>query len=67
MPGARANDRLAEAFAEACAGRGALVDPLVFAMARLSADEAPGATALEFLPVCGLLAIGWRGAADAAA
>jgi hypothetical protein len=64
LPGPRANDALAEAFVQACRVRGASVDRLVLAMCRLSADEAPGATALEFLPVCGILAIGARSAAD---
>src|SRR6202022_1528277 len=36
----------------------------VLSLARLSASEAPGATALEFLPVCGLHALGARAAAD---
>ncbi len=42
---------LADAFAQACRSRGARADALALAMAHLSADEAPGATALEFLPV----------------
>ena len=37
---------------------------LALAMARLTADEAPGATALEFLPMCGVQALGVRAAAD---
>jgi len=64
LPGARANDALAEAFAQSCRSLGARADPVALAMARLSADEAPGATALEFLPACGLLALGARAAAD---
>jgi hypothetical protein len=55
LPGVRANLPLAQAFAEACAS-----DPrapeLAATMARLDADFAPGDTALEFLPVCGVLA-----------
>jgi hypothetical protein len=66
LPGTRANDALAEAFAQACRARGAKADALVLAMAGLSADEAPGATALEFLPVCAVTALGTRAAADPA-
>jgi hypothetical protein len=66
LPGPRANDALAEAFAHACRARGASVDRLVETMCRLSADEAPGATPLEFLPMCGILALGARTAHDAA-
>src|SRR5579863_1887802 len=66
LPGPRAHGALAEAFAQACRARGAAADPLALAMARLSADEAPGATALEFLPLCGVLAIAHRAAADEA-
>jgi hypothetical protein len=64
LPGTRMNRELADAFAQSCRVRGASADPVVLALARLSADEAPGATALEFLPVCGLHAIGARAAAD---
>src|ERR1700677_530308 len=66
LPGPRANDALAEAFAHACRARGASVDRLVETMCHLSADEAPGATPLEFLPMCGILALGARTAHDAA-
>jgi len=66
LPGTRANDALAEAFAQASRARGTKADAVVIAMARLSADEAPGATALEFLPVCAVLALGVRAAADEA-
>lgn len=55
LPGVRANLPLAQAFADVCAS-----DPrgskLASTMARLDADYAPGDTALEFLPVCGVLA-----------
>jgi hypothetical protein len=64
LPGPRAHGALADAFAQACRARGASADTLAMAMARLSADEAPGATALEFLPLCGVLAIAHRAAAD---
>jgi len=64
LPGTRANMDLAEAFAQQCRSLGARADAVALALARLPPDEAPGATAREFLPVCGLLAIGARGAAD---
>jgi hypothetical protein len=64
LPGPRANGPLADSFAQACRSRGAAADPTALAMARLSADEAPGATPLEFLPLCGVLAIANRAAAD---
>jgi hypothetical protein len=66
LPGTRANDALADAFAQACRGRGKAADAVALAMARLTADEAPGATALEFLPVCGVAALGVRAASDEA-
>jgi hypothetical protein len=57
LPGERLNLPLARAFADACASpeRG---PALAKKMASLSADEAPGSTALEMLPVCGVLAAG---------
>jgi hypothetical protein len=58
------NVPLAEAFAVACRARGPRADPTALALVRLSANEAPGATALEFLPVCGLYAIGARASSD---
>jgi hypothetical protein len=67
LPGTRANDALAEAFAEACRGQGQRAEGVALALARMDADAAPGGTALEFLPVCGVLALGARAAADAKA
>jgi hypothetical protein len=64
LPGARVNVALANAFAQTCRGLGRRADAVALAMAHLSADEAPGATALEFLPVCGLLALGARATTD---
>lgn len=66
LPGTRANAELLEAFAQACRALGPRGDAVATAMARLSADRAPGATALEFLPVCGLHALATRAASDAA-
>jgi len=67
LPGTRMNLALADAFAQACRTRGARADAVATDMARLSAEEAPGATAGEFLPVCGLMALGMRGGADESA
>src|SRR5580704_14988006 len=64
LPGPRINGDLADAFAQACRTRGAAADAVALALARLSADEAPGGMALEFLPVCGIYALGARAAAD---
>lgn len=58
------NTDLAEAFAQACRSMGARADATALAMARLSPDRAPGATALEFLPVCGIYAVAARAAAS---
>jgi hypothetical protein len=65
LPGVRPNLPLAERFAQACVERGAISDDLVAEIATLDADHAPGATQLEFLPMCGVVAAGARGAADA--
>jgi len=64
LPGTRANDALADAFAQACRALGKKGDAVALGLARLSADEAPGATAFEFLPVCGVIALGVRAATD---
>jgi hypothetical protein len=65
LPGTRMNITLANAFATECSAHGEKADALAFTMATLDADEAPGATELEFLPVCGVLALGARAALDA--
>ena len=64
LPGPRHNVALADAFALAARARGAAGDKLALAMGHLDAAEAPGATSLEFLPVCGVLALASRAAAD---
>jgi hypothetical protein len=64
LPGTRANDALADSFGQACRSLGARSDPVALGLAHLSPDEAPGASALEFLPVCGVVALGARAAAD---
>ncbi len=64
LPGTRMNAELADAFAEACRVRAGRADAVAMAFARLTADEAPGATSREFLPVCGVLALAARASAD---
>jgi hypothetical protein len=64
LPGRVANDALAEAFAQLCRGRGRAADSVAVALAQQTPDAAPGATPLEFLPVCGVLALGMRAAGD---
>lgn len=57
LPGERANLVFARTFAQTCAAD-ARGPALAESMARLTADEAPGGTALEFIPVCGVLGAG---------
>ncbi len=66
LPGTRMNMALALAFATECAQRGSPTDALVFALASMSPEEAPGASEREFLPVCGILALGARASKDRA-
>src|SRR5260221_9404908 len=58
LPGTRPNLDFAKEVADAMEGIGAKALPLATAMTTLPADEAPGGTALEFLPVCGVYALG---------
>lgn len=62
LPGTRMNGLLAQAFAVECVGLGKASDKLVFEMALMSPEVAPGASPREFLPVCGTLALGARSA-----
>jgi hypothetical protein len=64
LPGTQANNALADAFAQACRALGARADKVALDLAHLSPDEAPGASPLEFLPVCGVIALGARAGAD---
>jgi hypothetical protein len=64
LPGTRMNLVLAQGFAMECVLRGKAADKLAFAMAALSPEAAPGASEREFLPVCGLLALGARAASE---
>jgi hypothetical protein len=57
LPGQRANLTLARAFADVCASAEA-GPKLARRMATLSADEAPGGSSLEMLPLAGVLAAG---------
>ncbi len=56
LPGPTANLELARIFATMCIMHGSKGEKLAAKMAELDADEAPGGTELEFLPVCGVLA-----------
>lgn len=67
LPGPRINEGLAQQFADEVRARGGRADKLVLAMGALDADEAPGSTPLEFLPVCAVAAMGARAAVDDAA
>jgi hypothetical protein len=64
LPGVRANAAMVTDFARLAAAHGAAADALLLRMATLGADEAPGATELEFLPMCGVAGIGQRAADD---
>jgi hypothetical protein len=64
LPGIRINSDLADAFAQACRSTAPRADAVALGLAHLSADEAPGGTAFEFLPVCGVHALGLRAASD---
>ena len=64
LPGKEANLELAAAFGAACAAKGPAVDSFIRVMALLDADAAPGGTELEFLPMCGVAALGARAAGD---
>jgi hypothetical protein len=64
LPGVRANAELVLAFASHVVTRGKRADSLARSLATLDPDRAPGGTALEILPMCGVAAIGARAAAD---
>lgn len=57
LPGPRANLKLAMEFAETCAHAGPSADALAYAMANEPPQELRGATAKEFLAMCGVLAV----------
>ncbi len=64
LPGTRINVAVAQALADECGRLGKKADPLIDALVAEDADRAPGGTPLEFLPVCGVYALGARMAAD---
>jgi hypothetical protein len=64
LPGPRPNAALLEAFAAACAVRGPAADRVAFALASLDADRAAGGTEFEFVPMCGVAAVGARAARE---
>lgn len=64
LPGVRPNMDLAREVAQRIAGLGAPAEALALEMAGLGADVAQGGTAREFLPVCGVLALGALAAAS---
>src|SRR5580765_5689920 len=64
LPGPRINETLVEHFADDARVRGARADRVVTTLATLDADSAPGATPLEFLPVCGIAALAARASVD---
>jgi hypothetical protein len=67
LPGVRANASIVTAFASHVATRGKRADALARSMTLLDADRAPGGTELEILPMCGVAALGARGASDPSA
>jgi hypothetical protein len=64
LPGTRANVSLANALADEFARRGQSMDALLTKMASIHADEMPGGSPMEFIPMCGVLGWGARGASD---
>lgn len=65
LPGTQPNFVIARAFADTCTLHGSRGQKLAEQMATLDADAAPGGSQLEFLPLCGVLALGAWGARDA--
>lgn len=64
LPGNKANVDLALAVGESLAAQGKRADKLIERYVHLSPEEAPGNSALEFLPMCGVVAVGARGTRD---
>lgn len=67
LPGPRANMNLALDFAQSCAHGGPGMDALAYEMANEPPQEMRGATAKEFLALCGVLAVAARAQVDASA
>ncbi len=64
LPGTRPNLPFAERFGEVVASLGKSADTFVVELATLDENQAPGATAWEFLPVCGVYALAARSTKD---
>lgn len=58
LPGPQPNIELAKEFANLVEGYGPKALPLATQMATIHADEARGGTEFEFIPMCGVLALG---------
>jgi hypothetical protein len=67
LPGTRVNQALVDAFAEEARSRGVASDRLLLEMASLDPYAAPGASAREILPVCGVAGLALRASVDDAA
>ena len=64
LPGTRPNLPFAERFGEVVASQGKGADAFIVELATLDENQAPGATAWEFLPVCGVYALTARATKD---
>ncbi len=64
LPGTRPNLPFAERFGDVVAAQGKSADAFIIELANLDANIAPGDTAWEFLPVCGVYALAARAAKD---
>lgn len=64
LPGTRINTSVALALADECVRAGKVADPIVDALLAQDDERAPGGSPLEYLPVCGVYALGARVAAD---
>jgi hypothetical protein len=64
LPGTRPNLPFAERFGHVVASQGKSADAFIIELANLDANQAPGDTAWEFLPVCGVYALAARAAKD---
>src|SRR5688500_10647414 len=67
LPSPRANEGLLTDFADIAASRGPAIDKLLVEMTTIDADYAQGGTEFEFVPMCGVAALGARAATGDAA
>jgi hypothetical protein len=58
LPGPQPNMELVKEFANAMEGQGPKALPLATMMATIHPDEARGGTEMEFIPMCGVMALG---------